>query len=146
VAVTEWELVAVLDHCRSLIDAADQLGHVGRQRDWRAEAAVRHWEGPHRVTFDARYADESADLAHRASGLRSEADDWARIWAESVNRINQQRRQDAVDQISSQRSVGESFVDLFVGDDSGQQVRAFQAVAVPTAATRYAATGGLETF
>lgn len=144
--VVESELAAVLDHCRTLIDASDQFDQAGQQRIRMYEVATSDWEGPHRLTFATRFTDESTDLAQRASGLRAEADAWARIWADAVNRINQERRQAAVDEVRSQRGLGESIVDLFVGDDSAQQVRPFHPVSVPTAATRFAATGGLETF
>ena len=144
--VTESELAAVLDHCRSLIDAGDQLEQAARERSRKAEVATGAWEGPHRLTFNDRYAEESEDLHRRIRGLRSEAHAWARIWAEAVNRINRERRERAVEEISSSRGIGESLVDIFVGDDSGDQVRAFQPVPVPTEATRFAATGGLETF
>jgi hypothetical protein len=143
---TELELAAVLDHCRNLVDAADRLAHVGRERDRRYEVAVRQWAGPHRQSFDARYRQESADLSTRIWGLRSEADAWAVVWADEVNRINQRRRDAAVDLVSAGRGLGESFVDLFVGDDSSHQVRAYHPVAVPTAANRFVATGGLESF
>ena len=104
------------------------------------------WEGEFRDTFVIRMDHELIDLAARVNGLRAEADEWAAVWAETVNHVNQQRRADAVDRISDARGTGEQFVDIFVGDDSGEQVREVRPVPVPTAASRYAATGGLETF
>lgn len=144
--VSEYELSAILDHCRRLIDAADQFDDAAGSRRNKAVTATEKWEGPFRVDFGQRFEYEAIDLAAKARSFRSEADEWANIWAETVNEINEQRRKEAVDQIKSQRSFGESFVDIFVGDDSGDQVRAYQPVTVPTEASRYAATGGLESF
>lgn len=122
-AVTEWELGSVLDHCRRLLDAADQLDHVAHQRAEAGEAVTRRWEGPHRRTFDGRVGEESAALGRRARAMRAEAEGWARVWAHEVNRVNQERY-----------------------DLTHQPARPFQPVAVPTMATRFAATGGLELF
>ena len=86
------------------------------------------------------------DLAARSQGLIADAEAWARAWADTVNRINQQRRDDAVERERNSRGFGEQFVDIFHGDDSDQQVRPVELVSVPTAESRYAATGGLEEF
>ncbi len=145
-AVTDSELAAILDHCRSLIDAADQFEHAARARADRAIAAMRAWDGPHRDEFDFRFRGEADDLGDRVRRLRVEADAWAQVWADTVNETNRRRREDAVERISASRGVGESFVDLFVGDDSDQQVRDHRPVSVPLAVHRYAATGGLERF
>lgn len=145
-AVSEYELAAILDHCRALIDAADQFEDYASARADNARRAKVQWEGPYRDEFGSRFEEEADDLGRRVRGLRSEADDWAIVWAETVNTLNQERHQQAVDEISSNRGLGESFVDVFVGDDSSEQVRPYQPVSVPTRSSRYAATGGLETF
>ena len=146
VVVTERELAAILDHCRSLIDAADEFAQAARGRAGKAALATAEWEGEFRETFVRRFDHEAEDLADRVSGLRADADSWAMAWADTVNELNRQRRQAAIDRISDTRGAGERFVDFFVGDDSSEQVRAVDPVPVPTAATRFAATGGLEWF
>ncbi len=144
--VTEAELAAILDHCRALVDAADQLDRSSRERVGKATAATARWEGDFRDVFIQRFDHEADDLLDQARGFRAEADAWASVWATTVDHLNHQRRQAAVDRISDARGTGERFVDVFVGDDSGQQVRPVEPVLVPTAATRFAATGGLERF
>lgn len=145
-AVTSAELDAILDHCRSLIDAASDLSDEARARANKADIAGKKWEGPHYVTFTRRLDAEAQDLAARSRELRAEADAWAQAWADNVNRLNRQRREEAIDLISSQRGFGESFVDVFVGDDSGDQVRDYEPVSVPVEDNRYAPTGQLESF
>ncbi len=145
-AVTEAELAAILDHCRALLDAADEVERAARARSARAETAARRWDGPHRDEFVVRLADEVDDLGDRVRRLRVEADAWAQVWADTVNELNRRRREEAVERVRSDRGVGESFVDLFVGDDSEQHVRGHHPVPVPTATSRFAATGGLEWF
>lgn len=145
-AVSEYELNAILDHCRSLIDAADQFEESATHRTEKARIAKAKWEGPFRGDFNFRLDEELADLANRARAFRSEADQWAQIWADTVNEMNERRRESAINEISSRRGFGESFVDVFVGDDSHEQVRPHEPVTVPTAESRYSATGGLEMF
>lgn len=145
-AVSQYELDAILDHCRSLIDAADEFDAAAGARADKASSAKTRWEGPFRREFNDRSDYESSDLDSRVRGFRTEADQWAQIWADTVNKINTERQQAAVDQISSNRGFGESFVDVFVGDDSHEQVRSVEPVSVPSEATRFAATGGLESF
>ncbi len=144
--VVESCLAAVLDHCRSLFDAADHLEQIGRERDRTFEVTIRIWEGPHRVTFENRYREESVDRAQRVRGLRAEADAWAAVWADEVNRINRECRSEAVAATGTRQGFGEGVLDLYIGDDSGGRVRAFDPVVAPTAVTRFTATGGLETF
>lgn len=145
-AVTERELAAILDHCRSLVGAAGELTSAAAARTDRATQALVRWEGEFRDQFIRRFDHEAEDIADRATGLRAEADAWASVWASAVNELNQQRRQVAVDRVRDDRGAGEQFVDFFVGDDSSEQVRAFVPVSAPTAATGFAPTGGLETW
>lgn len=145
-AVTEAELAAVLNHCRSLLDAAERLATARMTRGDEATQALGQWRGPYAEVFAGEVDAESRDWTVRVAGFRAEADEWAWVWADTVNRINRTRREAAVDEISSQRGFGETLVDLAVGDDSGEQVREFEPVGVPVAATRYRATGGLESF
>ncbi|MGH1490131.1 MAG: hypothetical protein ACRBK7_12185 [Acidimicrobiales bacterium] len=145
-SVSEFELARILAHCRELLDAGSQLNNraVGRHRV--AADALRRWSGQHGETFRARLDDEAEDLSAVSRSLRAEADEWAWVWAQTVNDINRRRREAAVERAQELRGVGEQIIDVFHGDDSEQQVRSFDLVAVPTAASRYAATGGLETF
>ena len=62
------------------------------------------------------------------------------------NRVNRERRAEAVERLRRERGVGERFVDVFHGDDSDDLVRRVDQVLVPIAQTRYSATGGLEWF
>lgn len=140
------DLALILAHCRDLLDASAQLNHLAVGRHEAAFEARRHWEGEHEVTFGLRMADEADDLTARSRELLDDADAWAQVWADTVNQLNQQRRDAVVEQRRSERGVGEQFVDVFHGDDSDDLVRPFESVAVPTAQTRYAATGGLELF
>ncbi|MEL6980849.1 MAG: hypothetical protein AAFO29_00330, partial [Actinomycetota bacterium] len=130
--MTERELAAILDHCRSLVDAADNLTGTAAARAEQAGQALVRWEGEFRDLFINRVDHEATDLADRAIGLRAEADAWAGVWADTVNELNQQRRQDAVDRVSDTRGTGERFIDFFVGDDSSDQIRAFVPVPIPT--------------
>lgn len=144
--VTEADLLAILRHCRNLLDAAEQVDAAAAERDRAAMDALAAWSGELADVFRTRRDDEAVDLATCASDLRADADAWAQVWADTVNEINTRRRADAVDQVRDRRGFGEQFVDIFHGDDSDAQVRSYEPIPVPTAASRYAATGGLETF
>lgn len=89
---------------------------------------------------------EAEDLTARSRELLDDADAWARVWADTVNQINQQRGDAAVQRLRDERGFGEQLVDVFHGDDSKDHVPTVQPVSVPTAQTRFAATGGLESF
>ena len=133
-------------HCRDLLDASIQLNHLAVGRNAAAFEARRHWEGEHEVTCGLRMSDEADDLTARSRELLDDADAWARIWADTVDQMNRRRRDDAVERRRNERGVGKQIVDIFHGDDSDDLVRPFESVAVPMAQTRYAATGGLESF
>lgn len=145
-ALTESDLVEILLHCRDLAAAADHLDDLDTSRGADAETLLNYWFGPHADTFRQRAEDDSQSIRDRARNLRAEADEWARAWADTVNQINRQRREDAVEAEQARRGTGERFFDRFLGDDSDDQVRDYVPVPVPTAASGYAATGGLETF
>jgi len=145
-SLSEADLALVLAHCRDLLDASTQLNSLAVGRHQAAFDARRQWEGEHEVTFGLRMGAEAEDLSARSRELLDDADAWARVWADAVNNINQQRRDAAVEQRRNERGVGERFVDVFHGDDSDDLVPPVEVVAVPTASTHYAATGGLELF
>lgn len=145
-SVSEADLLTILSHCRDLLAAANELEAIRGDRHERIGVATRQWRGPHARTFGQRIGDEGLDIDSRITGLKNDADEWASIWARTVNEINTARRDAAVDAERNSRSFGESFVDVFVGDDSNDMVRSYTPVDVPTAATNYAATGGLEYF
>jgi len=145
-SLSEHDLAQILEHCRDLHDAAAQLNHLAVSRYAAADDARGTWQGEHEVTFARRMEAEADELTARSEGLVADADSWARVWADTVNQINQQRRDDAVERERNSRGFGEQFVDIFHGDDSDLQVRQIELVSVPTAASRYAATGGLEDF
>jgi hypothetical protein len=144
--VSEDDLAAVLDHCRVLAAGADQLVAVARDRDAAVTVALVAWRGPLARAFAERSSEEAVDLAVVVRGLRDEADDWARVWADTVNAVNRARHDARVEEFSGARSVGERLVDVLVGDDAGDQVGPFVEVAVPTARAGFAPTGGLERF
>jgi hypothetical protein len=144
--MTDGDLEAVLIHARALVDGADQLDWVRSDRAAAATQALLRWQGPHADTFEARISEEDDLLQRRAQDLRREADEWAGVWAETVNRINAERHQAAVDEVRSRRGFGEQFFDMFVGDDSDQFVPPYHRVSVPSAATGFQATGGLENY
>lgn len=147
VSVGSYELTAILDHCRSLLDASHEVRSTANVRAFKAATAKRHWEGAFKIDFTNRFDAESDDLTARSRGLKEEADAWAEVWASAVNEENERRRQEAVDAVSDARGFGEKFGDFWIGhDDSGDQVRTVEPVSVPTAETRYAPTGGLEAF
>lgn len=141
--VSEADLHLVLSHCRALLDAAEELVAAGSRRGIEIAEALAVWHGPHGRTFRDRVEAEATDLRLAAAGLRREADAWAQVWADTVNHQNRQAHEAKVAEIAGARSVGERFVDLFVGDDSAEQIAELEAVATPVAGTRYAATGGL---
>ncbi len=145
-AVSEDDLAAVLDYCRALAAGADQLELAARDRDAAVTAALVAWRGPLARAFAVRSSEEAVDLAAVVRGLRDEADDWARVWADTVNAVNRARHDARVEEFSGARSMGERLVDVLAGDDSDDQVRPFIEVAVPTTRTGYAPTGGLERF
>jgi hypothetical protein len=146
VVISEFELDAVLAHCRALLDVAGQVEVAGSARSVTVEAALVAWQGPFGRDFRVRAEREADDLRVVVDGLRGEADEWARVWADTVNAINEQRHQARVEEISAARGFGERTFDRLVGDDSEDMVRDLEWVSVPTADTRYAATGGLERF
>ncbi len=145
-SLSELDLAQILAHCRDLLDAATQLNGLATGRYDAAYRATRRWTGEHAETFAARLDAEAEDLAARSRELKQDADDWARIWADTVAAINRERREAAVDRVRSERGFGEQLVDIVHGDDSADLVQPFTSVRVPTAAERYAATGGLESF
>ena len=143
--LSETDLAQVLAHCRDLLDASTQLDSLAVGRHGAAVEARRRWEGEHELA-GLRMEGEADDLTACSRELLDDADAWARTWADTVNQINRQRREAAVEQLRSERGFGERFVDVFHGDDSDGLVHPVELVAVPTAQTRYAATGGLESF
>ena len=145
-SLSESDLAQVLAHCRDLLDASTQLEDLAVGRHEAAVEARHRWEGEHEVTFGLRMGSEADDLTACSRELADDADAWARIWADTVNQINRQRRDAAVEQLRRERGIGERFIDVFHGDDSDGLVPPVELVAVPTARTRYAATGGLESF
>ena len=145
-SLSEFDLAQILAHCRDLLDASTQLNYLAVGRNEMAWRARRRWEGEHEVAFGLRMEGEADDLSARSRELLNDADAWARVWADTVNEINRQRREAAVEQRRAERGFGERFVDVFRGDDSEDLVRSVQLVVVPTAQTRYVATGGLELY
>lgn len=145
-SLSESDLAQILVHCRDLLDASTQLNVLAVGRHEAAANARRRWEGELEVAFGLRMEAEADDLSARSRELLDDADAWAQVWADTVNQINRQRREEAVERRRNERGHGERFVDIFHGDDSDDLVRSVQLVTVPTAPTRYAATGGLESF
>lgn len=145
-SLSEFELAQILVHCRQLFDASTQLNYLAVGRHRVAFDARRGWVGEHADTFGLRMEQEAVDLTARSRELLDDADAWARVWADTVNQINQQRRDAAVQRLRDERGFGEQLVDVFHGDDSKDHVPTVRPVSVPTAQTRYAPTGGLESF
>ena len=133
-------------HCRDLLDALDPAEPSRGRSERRGVRGSPSLEGEHEVTCGLRMSDEADDLTARSRELLDDADAWARIWADTVDQMNRRRRDDAVERRRNERGVGKQIVDIFHGDDSDDLVRPFESVAVPMAQTRYAATGGLESF
>jgi hypothetical protein len=144
--VTDDDLDEVLGYCRALLDGAEELEAAGGARGVAIDDALRAWRGPLARDFAQRMTVEADDQAAVARLLRDEADAWAEIWADTVNRANRARHAARVEEVAAARSLGEQLVDVFVGDDSPAEVRSFEEVRVPIAATRYAPTGGLERY
>ena len=107
---------------------------------------LRLWRGPHARTFAARATDEELETGTCVTLLHEQADDWAQLWADTVNEINRQRRESAVTELSSSRGFLERTADRLLSDDSGDLVAGFVPVVVPQADQRYAATGGLVSY
>lgn len=145
-SLSNEDLLSILLHCRELLAASNDLKAIKVIRSERTNVATKEWRGPHAITFGQRIDDEVTDVDARIAGLKSEADAWAKAWADTINKINSARRKAAVEAEKNRRGFGESFVDVFVSDDSDQMVRSYTAVEVPTASTNYTATGELETF
>ena len=144
--VTDDDLEAVLRHCRALLDAANELDAVLSSRVAEAENVLRVWSGSHARTFAARATDEDTETRGCVVLLHQQADQWAQLWADTVNEINRRRRESAVAELSSSRGFLERGADLLLGDDSGDLTAEFVAVTVPRADQRYAATGELVTY
>lgn len=142
-ATFEQDLADILRHCRAMIDVADDVEAVVRVRAEDAERALRSWRGPKAEHFRTRQQAEALTARQCLDLLRNEADEWARVWAETVNEENRRRHQAAVDAVRARRGLGEQFVDLFVGDDSELHIAEVEPVAVPSAGQRYAPTGRL---
>ena len=88
VTVTESELAAVLQHCRTLQAAADEvLATMDARRPW-VEAALRSWRGPTLGWIRGAVADEEYRAQVCAARLRAEADGWAQFWADVLNAHN----------------------------------------------------------
>lgn len=141
--MSEQDLADALRHCRTMADTAEELRSIANRRLEETTRMLQTWRGPHAETFRGGLQREGLLVQRCVDALRSEADEWARLWADTVNDENRRRHEAAVAAVSAQRGVGEHVVDLFVGDDSGGQVRDFVRVAVPTASQRYAPTGEL---
>lgn len=145
-ALTDADLDEILSHCRDLLAVAVDLEALDARRGVEVSELLSSWKGPHADLFGLWVAEESRSRLFRARNLRAEADDRARVRAEAVNRVNAERREAAVEAERTSRGFGEQLVDFFIGDDSVDQVRPYLPVAVPTAATGFVATGGLERF
>lgn len=135
--VTSDDLDAVLAHCRALWAGAEQVEAAGRARDGAVTGALVGWRGPLARTFAERATAEAEELAAVVRALRAEAEAWAGVWADTVNTVNRARREAQVAEVSGARSPG---------DDPGALVAPFTPVAVPSAATGFAPTGGLVWF
>lgn len=88
-AATQSELDAILSHCRALLGAANEFDRNEQARAVKAGRAKKRWQGPYRQDFDRRSDYEGYDIATRVRGMRDEADQWADIWAYTVNQENQ---------------------------------------------------------
>lgn len=108
------DLTMVLVHARALAAAADELDGIRLDRAAAVERALARWRGPAAEEFRARVEHEDQAMRFRADGLRAEADAWAGVWARTV--------------------------DLSNADRPGGPVP--PPVAVPTATSGYAPTGG----
>ncbi len=127
--VTDEELEAVLRHCRSLADAAEELEATGARLLTAAERALRAWTGPRADEFAAAVAEQETSLAAAGRALRAEADAWAQAWADAVNA--QRARHQAL-------AAAEGGVGLLAHRAPGND----QPVPVPGVGTGYRPTGG----
>lgn len=141
--MSEQELTEVLRHCRAMADAADDVQGLADRRADEAARTLSAWRGPHAEAFRSNLRSDDLSVRQCVLALRHEADSWAQLWADSINAENRRRHEAAVGEVSARRGLGEQLVDVFVGDDSADQVEEFIPVAVPSAERRYAPTAEL---
>ena len=126
-----FDFFGALKLARELWQLADSIESSRRQRDSHAATALRAWAGPLRNTFLESATTESQNSATVVGLLREEANAWARLWASAMDEQNRRNRAAKERTISAERSVGEQFIDLFKGDDSGSHLASAPVAAIP---------------
>ncbi len=116
---------------RRLWQLADLTDSTARARETAAGTAAKDWRGELVGQFDRRSTAELSALRQSADQLRAGARGWGRAWKEAMDENNRRRRARKVTEIRDSRSALERFGDIFVGDDSDEQVPAARTVAVP---------------
>ncbi|QGG93641.1 hypothetical protein [Actinomarinicola tropica] len=122
-----------LQLARQLWQLADLIQSEDADREVDADTATAKFEGPHADSFVARREQERTSRTTVISALRDDARNWAEAWATAMDQQNKNNRAARVEEIRENRGALERFGDLFVGDDSDEQVPMPDPVAVPSA-------------
>lgn len=86
---------------RSLWSAAGELDGILGKRDDAALTAKKHWEGPHRETFNDDLDTDSTGEDALVGLLKTAADNWAQAWVDRLNDQNLKRYNKAVSDADS---------------------------------------------
>lgn len=121
------ELARLLWALADALEAEDS----GRQTDY--ETAMARFKGAYADQFVSRRDTETTSRSTVVEGLRADAKNWAKAWANAKYQQNKNDRVAAVEKIRADRSNMEKFYDLVRGnDDSDDQVPPAKSVTTPS--------------
>ena len=128
-----------LEVARKLWSLADGIEESAKRRYIAAGTALLQWQGPFTDLFRERVAEELRVLNLSTTELRDGARHWATAWKQAMDENNRRRRARHVkayaDQMSSERSAGERFVDFLSGGDDSDELAAARTPAARQVAT-----------
>lgn len=131
--VVDFDFDGSLQLARQLWSLAASIQSEDGDRETDFDTAKAKFEGPHADSFVSRRDQERTDRTTVVEALRDDARNWAQAWATAMDQQNKNNRAARVEEIRENRSGWEKFGDVFVGDDSDDQVPMPDAVAVPSA-------------
>lgn len=134
-----------LQLARTLWGLAEDLASAHAKRQAAAQNALRDWRGTYGQEFGSRQNDEAASHSHVAAALQEEARGWALAWKLAMDEQSDRLRQREVERRRAQRGFWEQVGDVFVGDDTEQQVAPAAEFSVPQPPA-FHATGSLARY
>lgn len=120
-----------LQLAKQLWDLADALSLSRESRMTATREGASGWIGKYADDFSNRVGTEHETANQIERLMREEAQAWADAWRQAMDEQNRRNRAAKVDAVRQQRGWGEKMVDVFVGDDSEDQVTGFVPASTP---------------